>query len=62
MFSCIAECSVALPYVRCIVQSLIDESATELAEELLRTEGLQLDENWEVGVLGAAEKRGTSVG
>jgi|688.fasta_scaffold855955_1 hypothetical protein len=35
-------------FCRCIVQALTDESATELAEELLRTEGLQLDENWEV--------------
>jgi len=43
--------------VRCIVQSLIDDSATELTEELVKTEGLRLDEsfqeedntdNWEV--------------
>ena len=33
--------------VRCIVQSLIDEQATELAEELQKTEGLQLDHSFQ---------------
>merc|ERR1719402_970105 len=33
--------------VRCIVQSLIDDSATELTEELVKTEGLRLDESFQ---------------
>jgi len=32
--------------VRCIVQSLIDDSATELTEELQKTEGLHLDHSF----------------
>jgi len=33
--------------VKCIVQSLLDESALELREELMKSEGLQLDANLE---------------
>ena len=32
--------------VRCIVQSLIDDSANELAEELMKNEGLCLDDSY----------------
>ena len=41
--------------MKCIVQSLLDENAMELREELMKTEGLQLDANLEdedVQVLG----------
>ena len=34
--------------VKCIVQSLLDESANELTDELMKSEGLQLDANLEV--------------
>lgn len=33
--------------MKCIVQSLLDESAMELREELMKSEGLQLDANLE---------------
>jgi len=33
--------------VKCIVQSLLDESANELTDELMKSEGLQLDANLE---------------
>jgi len=33
--------------VRCIVQSLLDDNATELTEELVKTEGLRLDESFQ---------------
>ena len=35
--------------MKCIVQSLLDESANELTDELMKSEGLQLDANLEVG-------------